>query len=234
MKIALHGFTATKAMWHDLGVQGPTLLGHGPQALANGDETFALEVARLTSELPAEPVHLIGYSLGARLSLAIALATPTRVHTLSLIGINPGIEDEGERALRVASDSAWSEKLRTEGIAAFVDAWESLALWETQTRLSLVRREALRQARMAHNPEQLARAMDALGTGSMPPMWQALGALQIPVQVIVGALDSKYVAIGARISQMLSNASLHLIAGAGHNPVFEDPQSVRNVLNEVP
>lgn len=233
MRVALHGFTATPAMWRSLGIEGPAILGHGPQAQARGDETFATEVRRLAAQLPNEPVHLVGYSLGARLSLAIAIANPTRVSRLSLIGVNPGIEDELQRTQRVASDATWSKVLREQGLAAFVDKWESLPLWETQSRMPSARREALRAERMSHTPEQLARAMDALGTGSMPPMWDALATLTIPVQIIVGALDSKYTAIGTRISQTLSNASLHLIEGSGHNPVFEDPQSVRNVINEV-
>lgn len=233
MIVALHGFTATPAMWQDVGIGGPTLLGHGHNAPATGGETFAMEVSRLTSQLPDTPVHLVGYSLGARLSLAIALASPGRIHKLSLIGVNPGIEDTAERDLRVARDAAWSKKLRTEGIIAFVDAWQALALWESQAKLPEVRRDELRKERLSHDPEQLARAMDALGTGSMPQMWKALPSLDIPVQVIAGELDSKYAAIGTRICQLLPNASLHLLAGAGHNPVFENPLSVRNVLNEV-
>tara|TARA_R110002073_G_scaffold336372_1_gene532612 strand:+ start:29965 stop:30669 length:705 start_codon:yes stop_codon:yes gene_type:complete len=233
MRVALHGFTATPAMWRSVGIEGPAILGHGPQAQAHGDETFATEVSRLTALLPKEPVHLVGYSLGARLSLAIAIAHPNRIRSLSLIGVNPGIEDSALREQRVASDATWSKVLRGQGLAAFVDKWESLPLWETQSRMPSARKDALRAERMSHNPEQLARAMDALGTGSMPPMWDALATLAVPVQIIVGALDSKYTVIGTRISQMLSNASLHLIEGSGHNPVFEDPQSVRNVINEM-
>ncbi len=214
-------------------MDGPVLLGHGPQSLAGGNETFASEVERLALLLPDASVDLVGYSLGARLSLALALAHPTRIRTLRLIGITPGIEDEEARGLRVASDAVWSAKLRNEGITAFVDAWQALSLWDTQAMVPAARRGALRRARLAHDPEQLARAMDALGTGRMPSMWHALPALTMPVQVIAGALDTKYAAIAARMCQMLPNASLHLIPGAGHNPVFEDPQRVNNVLNEV-
>jgi len=232
VRFALHGFTATPAMWQDVRMDGPALLGHGPQSPAQGEESFASEVERLASLLPDASVDLVGYSLGARLSLALALAHPTRIRRLSLIGVTPGIEDEKARGLRVASDAVWSAKLRNEGITAFVDAWQALTLWNTQAKVSDARREALRRERLSHDPEQLARAMDALGTGSMPSMWPALPTLTMPVQVIAGALDTKYAAIAARMCQMLPNASLHLIPGAGHNPVFEDPQRVYNVLNE--
>ncbi len=233
MIVALHGFTATPSMWRDIDLDGPVILGHGTEAPANGGENFAHEVERLASLLPHSPIHIVGYSLGARLGMAIALAHPERVRALSLIGVNPGIESKTECTRRVASDAAWSSLLRDKGIEAFVDAWQALPLWDTQSSLPFERRESLRLGRLSHDPEQLARAMDALGTGSMPTMWNAIPTLKAPVQIIAGALDGKYAAIGARICQMLPNASLHLIPGTGHNPVFEDPQSVRNVLNEV-
>ncbi len=233
MIIALHGFTGTPAMWDKIGLTGPALLGHSPDTYASGKESFADEVKRLTNILPTQPVHLVGYSLGARLSLAIALAHPERVRALTLIGCNPGIEDEKERMQRIANDSQWCERLRTGDIDAFVDAWQGLPLWASQGRLPVAIRQALRRQRLAHNPEQLARAMTALGTGAMPAMWTSLDTLAIPVQIVAGALDAKYTEIGQRMYQALQNATLHSIANAGHNPVLEQPQSVLGVINEV-
>ncbi|MCP4445923.1 MAG: alpha/beta fold hydrolase [Myxococcales bacterium] len=233
MIVALHGFTGTPAMWHCIGLDGPALLGHGDACRATGNETFTGERERLTDLLPERPVHLVGYSLGARLSLAIALESPERVSALTIIGGSPGIQDAKDRALRVKADARWSERLRDMGIAAFVNEWQALPLWKSQESLPAKARESLRLGRLAHNPEQLARSMDALGTGAMPPMWNALSGIVVPVQIVTGALDHKYVEIARRMARLVPNAVLHSIPGAGHNPVLEKPQSVQSVINEV-
>ncbi len=230
MIVALHGFTASPAMWKSIGLQGPTLLGHGPDARATGNETFAQEVERLTTFLPQEPVHLVGYSLGARLSLAIALRHPERIRRLSLIGVQPGLESESERTERVAGDRRWSKLLRDKGVSAFVDQWQALPLWSSQSALPEPVREHLRELRLGHDSEQLALSLDILGTGRMPPMWEALGTLRMPVQVIAGELDSKYKRIADRMCTLLPDASLRIIPGAGHNPVLERPQAVAELL----
>ena len=80
----LHGFTGSPASWDGVlallperRTLRPALLGHGappPEAT-----TFAGEIARLAALLPDEPVHLAGYSLGARMALSLALAHPERI-----------------------------------------------------------------------------------------------------------------------------------------------------------
>ena len=230
MIVALHGFTGSPAMWTSIGLQGPTLLGHGPDAWAAGTETFAQEVTRLTAFLPQEPVHLVGYSLGARLSLAIALRQPQRIGKLTLIGVHPGLESESECSERVASDKRWSALLRDQGVSAFVDQWQALPLWNSQHALPEAVSEHLRELRLKHDSEQLALSLDILGTGHMPPMWDALGDLRMPIQVIAGELDSKYSLIADRMCTLLPNATLRTIPSAGHNPVLERPQAVADLL----
>lgn len=233
MIVALHGFTATPAMWTPMGLTGPSLLGHGSESLASGSETFADEVKRLCSLLPSVPVHLVGYSLGARLALAIAIQQPERLRALTLIGCNPGIDDADERAERIASDESWCHLLETEGIVAFTNAWEALPLWESQVSLPASTRAVLREQRLAHDPGQLALALRALGTGVMPPMWKHLPNVSLAVQIVVGELDDKYQAIGRTMCQKLPSATFHSVSYAGHNPVLENPHGVQTVIHQI-
>src|SRR5690242_21267669 len=93
--VLLHGFTGSAASWDDVvaalpGVHSvrPALLGHAPESdAARAVRTWSDEIARLGALLPPEPVHLVGYSLGARLALALALAlrSPGRLTHLTLI-----------------------------------------------------------------------------------------------------------------------------------------------------
>ena len=122
MIVLLHGFTGAPDVWDPVTacLGGPTvaetLAGHHADLLEPGG--FADEVLRLRARLAGRaPVHLVGYSMGARLALALSLAAPAWVRRLTLIGVNPGLEDDAARAARVAADEAWARLLETEGIA---------------------------------------------------------------------------------------------------------------------
>lgn len=231
---AIHGFTGSPDSWRVLDAPAPTqaltVLGHGPGAKALGTETFADEVDRLASQLPPHCEHLLGYSLGARLSLAMAIGEPERYGALTLIGVNPGLLDEAGREATIQADRSWIEILHTQGIEAFVDAWQALPLWESQQALPASRQEQQRDLRLRHDASQLALALQALGTGVMPPMWQELSRLPMPVTLVVGALDQKYLDIAEAMLTRLPRGRLIVIEEAGHNPLLERPAALRKLL----
>lgn len=231
---AIHGFTGRPASWSDIQAVPDThclrVLGHGASSIAQGEESFTGEVSRLAAELPAERVHLVGYSLGARLALGIALKDPSRLSKLTLIGVHPGLQSENERSSRRESDLAWAKLLRTEGITAFVQAWQELPMWESQREVPISKLDSQRAQRLQHDPLQLAYALQSLGTGSMPPMWQELPALSMPVQLIVGEQDTKYLEIAKAMLAALPDGHLEVIRAAGHNPVLETPDKVDQLL----
>lgn len=231
---ALHGFTGGPGVWKGLDAvpssQCPTVLGHGSESVALGDESFKSEVSRLADQLPACAVHLVGYSLGARLALAIAIQNPTRIERLSLIGVHPGLLDEAARLHRVEADREWVKRLRDEGIESFVDAWQKLPLWQSQLELPRAQLDEQRGQRLRHDPLQLALAMECLGTGVMPPMWENLSALTMPVQLIVGQRDAKFLEIAGAMLPRLAQGKLDVVEGAGHNPVLENPSALARLL----
>ncbi len=231
---AIHGFTSGPSMWEKLAEipasQCLTVLGHGPSSVASGEETFASEVARLAELLPEEATHLVGYSLGARLALAIALAQPTRFQELSLIGVTPGLRDPAERQIRREADQAWIDQLRDEGMEPFAKAWQAQSLWDSQAHLPEPLRVLQHRRRLERDPEQLAFALQSLGTGAMTPMWQELGTLHMPVQLIVGDQDLKYTKLAEAMLPHLPQGTVHRIAGTGHNPVLEAPAAISALL----
>ena len=223
-------------MWDSLATipesQCLRVMGHGNSSPAQGGESFAAEVARLTALLPSPCPHLVGYSLGARLALAIAIAQPSRIQKLTLIAVTPGFPQTTERETRRAADRDWIRLLRKEGIAAFVEAWQALALWDSQLRLPAAKILQQKRQRLAHDAEQLARSLESLGTGSMPPMWATLSTLAMPVQLVVGALDEKYSAIAESMLPHFRHGTLVRIPDAGHNPVLEAPSKIASLLSQ--
>ncbi len=110
--VLLHGFSGTHRAWDGviaaLDAQrytslAPDLPGHGTGAWREGDISFDGCVRHVLERAP-ERFELCGYSMGARIALLAALASPQRVSRLVLVGATPGIEDARERAQRREPD----------------------------------------------------------------------------------------------------------------------------------
>ena len=173
-----------------------------------------------------KPVEVFGYSMGARLALALALRYPGSVTRLVLESGTAGIADPGERSRRKADDDALADFIEREGVEAFVDRWE-----QHPTLASLRPFAAqLRPERLAHRPSGLASALRHLGAGAQPSYWDQLPALRVPVILIAGARDEKFSGISRRIFELLPSATLSVIPDCGHAPHLERPQAFLEVL----
>jgi pimeloyl-ACP methyl ester carboxylesterase len=65
----------------------------------------------------------------------------------------------------------------------------------------------------------------------MPPLWERLGELRVPVRVVVGERDAKFQAIGERMVERLPHAELVVVAGAGHAVHLEAPEAVAAAID---
>ena len=229
--VLFHGFTGTTASFdgvleHLPGRHAlrPALLGHG--ARAPGVVDFEGEVDRLAALMPPVPAHLAGYSLGARLALGLALRHPRLVARLTLIGVNPGLAEETERIARRRADAGLCEMLETQGLAAFVTAWETQPLFATQSTLDAARRERRHAMRLAQDPSELARSLRTTGLSEMPDYWPRLPRLSLPLTLMAGELDTKFAAIAQSAHARVPNSRLVIAPGAGHDLLLERPDLV--------
>ncbi len=247
--LVLHGFTGSPAAVDEL-VQGlsldrrvlaPALVGHGsspapPDTSAYSTTSMVGQVAAVIESAQPGPVDLVGYSMGARLALCLALARPDLVRRLALIGANPGIADQPARAERRRSDEALADSIERDGIVAFVDWWQSLPLFESQRSLPEPLRAQIRTQRLAQRPAGLANSLRGFGAGAMEPMWDRLANIDAPVLLLAGESDSKYVAIAAEAGALVPNATTAVVAGVGHATHLEDLDStlllIQNFLRE--
>jgi 2-succinyl-6-hydroxy-2,4-cyclohexadiene-1-carboxylate synthase len=233
--LLLHGFTGAAANWTQVSatlsrqalIITPDLLGHGHTAAPEDPARYAMPAAAadlyaLWQQLDQPPVHLVGYSMGGRLALYTALAYPHMVARLTLESASPGLESEDERAARRASDEALAARIERDGVAAFTDSWENLPLFATQ---SAEAKASLRAVRMMQRPGGLANSLRGMGTAVQPSLWPRLPALAMPVHLIAGALDDKFVAINRRMHERISHARLSIIPNAGHTVHLEQPDA---------
>ena len=239
--VLLHGFTQGPGSWDGLvaGLDGPyeivrvTLPGHGPAGSASAQARIPFEVAAgavadaVAEVAGSEPATWIGYSLGGRLALRVALDRSELVDSLALLGATAGIEDARARAARVEIDERLAAGLERKGVEQFIDGWLKQALFS-----SLSASDAGVEERRMGTVDGLASALRLLGTGAQEPVWERLGEIKVPVLLMAGEHDSKFSAVAFRMAAAIGdNAGISFVPGAGHAAHLERPQSVATILN---
>ncbi len=243
--IVIHGFTGSaEAMapladrldgWQRIYVD---LVGHGrspsPDDLAPYSvEAMADAVARLAASVPGGPCHVIGYSMGGRVALALAAAHPEICRSLTLISATAGIADASERAQRRRTDEALADRIDEHGLARFVDEWLAQPMWDSlRAKLSAEAWQASVDQRLRSDPIGLANSLRAGGTGSMVPLWDRLTDLDVPTLIVCGELDAKFAAIGQEMNGLLPASKLAVLAGAGHAAHLEAPGDCVRTIRE--
>jgi 2-succinyl-6-hydroxy-2,4-cyclohexadiene-1-carboxylate synthase len=232
--VLLHGFSGTHRAWDGV-IERLDPERYRPLALdlpGHGSETGHPWPIRfedcVRSVLEAAPEHfaLCGYSLGGRVALHVALAAPERVTRLVLIGVNPGIEDQAQRAARLAADERLAQRLEDEPFEDFIESWRTQPLFAADPpEVGALARADQRR----NDPLALAAVMRGLSVGAMEPLWDRLGELSMPVALAAGERDEKFVALAQRALPTLRYGSLEVLAG-GHGLPLENPGGVAAVL----
>jgi 2-succinyl-6-hydroxy-2,4-cyclohexadiene-1-carboxylate synthase len=235
--LLLHGFAGSGALWTPLvpalvaqgwHVIAPDLLGHGASDAPSDPARYAAreqaaDLAALLETLRIASCSVLGYSMGGRLALHFTLEYPERVSTLVLESASPGLADPAERAARRQADEALAQAIEERGMDWFASYWENLPLFASRRQQGAERSAHLRAQWSAQRPHGLAASLRGFGTGTMPPLWERLGAIQAPTLLIAGALDPKYVAIARAMAERIPHSRLVVVPEAGHTVHLERP-----------
>jgi 2-succinyl-6-hydroxy-2,4-cyclohexadiene-1-carboxylate synthase len=230
--VLAHGFTQSGACWGRM----PAMLaddfeivlvdapGHGGSSAV----TAALpESGALVGDVGGTATYL-GYSMGGRMLLHLALARPAMVERLILIGATPGIEDDEERAARRVADERLADRIRRIGVERFVEEWLAQPMFTT-----LPHDEECLAARRNNTADGLAASLRSCGTGAQRPLWDRLAELSMPVLLLTGGRDTKFTAIAQRMAGLIgANASHLLVPDAGHAAHLEQPHATARALRE--
>ncbi len=228
--VLLHGFSQTAISWSRLTsalaesatIATVDLPGHGRSHAISADLERS---ADLVAECGGAAVY-VGYSMGGRVALHLALRFPHLVRGLILIGATAGVDDAHEREERRASDEVLATTISKDGVDTFLEKWLNGPLFQT-----LKVDEADLSARRSNTTEGLAMSLRRMGTGTQRPLWTDLIDLQIPTLVLAGELDSKFKGLGNRLVETIGqHAQLTLITGVGHAAHLENPsETLRHI-----
>lgn len=231
--VLAHGFTQTHRVWGGLDtllaadrtVTAVDLPGHGGSA-----EVAAGLVAG--SELlgtAGGAADYLGYSMGARFCLRLALDRPDLVRRLVLVSGTAGIDGAADRAARRRADEGLAERLDPVGggaledtVAEFVHRWVANPIFgDVPAGANAV------GERCSNTATGLASSLRLAGTGTQEPLWGRLGDLTLPVLIVTGARDAKFGELGRRLVRSLGGPSAHVVVhAADHAPHLQHPAEV--------
>jgi 2-succinyl-6-hydroxy-2,4-cyclohexadiene-1-carboxylate synthase len=242
--VLLHGFTGACESMADLAerlrarhrIVRVDLVGHGQSDAPREPAAYTMEscteqLAAISAALAPE-AHWLGYSMGGRAALALAVRHPERVRSLLAVGASAGLRDPAARAQRIRDDEALADAIEQEGLEKFVDRWMALPLFSSQTRLGAEALASAREQRLRSRPHGLANSLRGMGAGAQPPLFESLARLAAPACFVAGAEDAKFRALAAELAALAPHGESRIVANAGHAAHLEAPAAFASLALE--
>jgi 2-succinyl-6-hydroxy-2,4-cyclohexadiene-1-carboxylate synthase len=217
--VLVPGFTQTAAAWNPV-VGALHDAGHDaiPLDVVLGPDFVATAAA--LGDAGARGVY-VGYSMGGRLCLRLALDRPELVDGLVLVSASPGIADAAERDARRAGDEALARDVEQRGVEPFLRDWLAQPLFATlaSDAAQLAERAA------GHTAADISAALRTLGTGSQAPLWDRLAELKLPLALVTGRADAKFEAINDAMQDACTGTESvsRVTLDGGHAVPLEQP-----------
>lgn len=243
--VFLHGFTGSGETWEDVvrifegnyKIIRIDLTGHGKSSVPKNHQRYIMDeqvedLEAVFKKLGLTQFILIGYSMGGRIALAYTVKYSRRVVSLILESASPGLKTQQERLERRQADKALAERLTSDGILKFIDFWEEIPLFKTQKSLTLEKQYAIREERLGQSTTGLSNSLIGIGTGSQPSYWESLQTIKIPVLLITGEIDKKFVHIAREMEKTLPISKHTTIKCTGHAIHVEKPTLFATMIEE--
>lgn len=243
--LLLHGFTGSIDTMRNLGqtladkrrTVSMDLPGHGKTGAPQDVRYFGFEhtidaVVHTLTQLHFDRVHIVGYSMGGRIGLGLAIRHPSVVASLALIGASAGLSNPVERAARRRADDQLAADLLENGMEWFVDHWMSSPLFASQRRLGPDTLSKARSQRLSNNPEGLAGSLRGAGSGAQPSYWHKLAEVTSPTLLLVGDEDPKFRSVALRMGAALPYSKMVVVPTAGHAAHLENPDRLSFIIRE--
>jgi 2-succinyl-6-hydroxy-2,4-cyclohexadiene-1-carboxylate synthase len=237
--VMLHGFMGsgrafdplTEPLSHICNPLTIDLAGHG-MTRPEGDtkcftaERQAAQIRSLLNRLQLPNLLAYGYSMGGRLLFQLITRYPGLFQGALIESSHCGITDLQIRSERAACDEQRAAEIETD-YPAFLDRWQELTLFKQTPHKAKIR---YRKIMETQSPELMAASLREFGAGVMPPVCEKLHQLQMPLYLVAGEFDQKYVTRMAQISELNSLFQAHTVPGAGHRVHADQPVKFKNIL----
>jgi 2-succinyl-6-hydroxy-2,4-cyclohexadiene-1-carboxylate synthase len=229
----LHGFLGSyedfdpviSRLCHQFCCLSIDLPGHGKTQVMDVDRytmpNTAQAIIQLLDRLEIPQSHLIGYSMGGRLALYLALYFPDRFPKVILESASPGLKTEAEQIARKQHDAELADRLESD-FPKFLMEWYEQPLFRSLKQHPNF--EQIVKQRLQNCSSELAKSLRYLGIGEQPSLWDKLIAHQHPLLLLVGERDRKFISINEEMASLCRMAQLEIVPDAGHNIHLENPE----------
>lgn len=204
------------------------LPGHGQTRVVGGEECYTMpntaqSLINWLDQLIVHNCFLVGYSMGGRLALYLALHFPKYFSKVVLESASPGLKSQGDRLERMKRDFELAKDLETSDFLLFLSNWYNQPLFASLKKYPDF--ELMKARRLHNNPLDLAKSLRNMSTGCQPSLWENVKHNTIPLLLLVGEYDEKFRAINSEITQLCPSAQLEIVSHAGHNIHLENPKA---------
>lgn len=221
--VLLHGFPLNHTVWEpvvphlfpDIQTILPDLRGHGKTSAPEGTYTMARmaqDIVELLDELKISSAVLVGHSMGGYIALEFAHHYPDRLLGLGLVATQALPDSPERRQNRLEA----SDRVIQGGIQFMADSMSPNLTVKPEWV------EPLRKVILSTTPVGAAGAQRGMAIREDARTW--LTGLKVPVSILAPMMDTVIpTARSLEMKELLPNAELLKIAGAGHCPMLEYP-----------
>jgi 3-oxoadipate enol-lactonase len=235
----VHGMGGDRSAWHKQieALQGEftavsvDLRGYGesddpPHAL-DFKQDFADDLIAVIDHFSVPRAHLVGLSMGGRVVRATSLIAPERVASVTLANTSPGFDGLSQAEMNdfIEKRSAVGDGIQLPEDFGLKQAKAMMAPDTSPVILAL--------AATAIQRLRLPSYLEILKASTLQDRGDKLEDIKAPALIITSDQDRVYPStISARMQELIPNASLTILYGAGHLSNLEKPQAFNEALLE--
>ena len=140
---------------------------------------------------------------------------------LVLESSSPGIKNEKDKTIRLKKDQELAQSLQNGSLKKILESWYNQSIFHGIKHHPNYNQMITRK--LSNDPKLLEKALTAYSVGNQSYLAKKLSALKIPVHLICGEKDLKYLRIMKDLKQENPNFKLTILNHCGHNIHFEKP-----------
>jgi pimeloyl-ACP methyl ester carboxylesterase len=240
--LMIHAGVADSRQWNnefaffaqDYQVLRYDMRGYGKSESVDGEFSHMGDLVSVLNSLALQnPLIVMGCSMGGGLAMDFALAHPSRVKALIMVGSGPsGLELDVPTPAKFAE----AEKAFEVGDLDLVAELETQIWFDGMDRMPEQVNQAMRKLAYEMDRKALSHEAKKLGKrlpNTETPVFDRLTDLNIPILIIVGAHDTPYILAAADyMVEKIPSAQKIRIEDAAHLPNMDQPQEFQTVVND--
>ncbi|WP_069132724.1 alpha/beta fold hydrolase [Rhodohalobacter halophilus] len=210
------------------------LIGHGKTITPDDVNLFSAErqteqSKSILDRFQFKNLYVYGYSMGGRLLFQLLTSIPSYFRGALIESSHCGIDDESTRKERVEVDQKRALEIERD-FETFLDRWMGMPLFQSEDQTSSL---LYRNIMEDQSPRNLAYSLKGFGAGVMPPVCEKLHQLRVPLYLMAGSNDQKYVDRMTEISKLSSHFELIVAENAGHRVHADRPDLLIKSLKKL-